>query len=86
MFDFLNPEDTLLLTQFPRFARAPEFASTPPLRFSPHRILQIWGLTNGTMAVMIDCMHGDIHLLADHVGFRRSKGFEWDGCLHQEYA
>jgi hypothetical protein len=30
-FDFFNPEVTLLLTQFPRFARAPEFALTPPL-------------------------------------------------------
>ena len=61
MFDFLNPEDKLLLTQFPRFARAPEFASTPPLRFTPHRILPFWGLTNGINAVMIDCMHGGTH-------------------------
>ncbi len=29
MFDFYDSEDKLLLTQFPRFARAPEFAATP---------------------------------------------------------
>jgi hypothetical protein len=61
MFDFLNLEDKLLLTQFPRFARAPEFISTPLLRFTPHRILPFWGLTNGINAVMIECVHGGKH-------------------------
>jgi hypothetical protein len=61
MFDFLNSEDKLLLTQFPRFARAPEFISTPLLRFTPRRILPIWGLTNGINAVMIECVHGGKH-------------------------
>ena len=61
MFDFLNSEDKLLLTQFPRFARAPEFISTPLLRFTPRRILPLWGLTNGINAVMIECVHGGKH-------------------------
>ncbi len=86
MFDFFNPEDKLLLTQFPRFARAPEFASTPPLRFSPHRILPTWGLTNGITVGIIDCMHGDIILLADRVDCRLSKGVAGGGGLHQKYA
>jgi hypothetical protein len=86
MFDFFKPEDTLLLTQFPRFARAPEFASTPPLRYSPHRILLNWGLTNGILAGIIDCMHANTQLLADHVGCRLSNGFEWAGGLLSEYA
>jgi hypothetical protein len=67
MFDFFISEDKLLLNQFPRFALAPEFASTPPRRFSPHRILPNGGLTNGISAVRIDCVHGVIQLPARHV-------------------
>ena len=87
MFDFLNSEDKLLLTQFPRFARAPEFASTPLLRFTPHRILPFWGLTNGINAVMIECVHGGKHTCSqNHVDCRPACAFRWDGGLHRIYA
>ena len=46
------------MTLFPRFPRAPEFAATPHLRFTSRRILDARDLTNGIIAVMIDCMHG----------------------------
>ena len=62
-FDFSVPEDRLLLIEFPRFARAPEFAESPPHRHPSFRILANWGLTNGINAVMIVCVHGAIHAL-----------------------
>ncbi len=62
-FDLLNPEDRLLLTHVPRVQRAPEFAAVTPHRLTSLRILAIWGLTNGSDAVMIDCVHGANHLV-----------------------
>jgi hypothetical protein len=62
-FDLLNPEDRLLLTHVPRVQRAPEFAAVTPHRLTSLRILAIWGLTNGSDAVMIDCVHGVTHLV-----------------------
>jgi hypothetical protein len=55
-FDFLIPEDRLVLTQFPRVAR-PQNSLRLPHRSSHLRILASWGLTNGLIGVMIDCMH-----------------------------
>jgi hypothetical protein len=62
-FDLLNLEDRLLLTHVPRVQRAPEFAAVTPHRLTSLRILAIWGLTNGSDAVMIDCVHGANHLV-----------------------
>ena len=82
MFDFLNPEDKLLLTQFPRFARAPEFVSTPPFDSHLAEFFHIWGLTNGINAVMIECVHGGKHTcLQNHVDCRSLVRSEWDGGL-----
>jgi hypothetical protein len=86
MFDFLNSEDKLLLTQFPRFARAPEFISTPLLRFTPRRILPLWGLTNGINAVMIECVHGGKHTCPQTRGLSFRLAYRWDGGLHRVYA
>jgi hypothetical protein len=62
-FDLLNPEDRLLLTHVPRVQRAPEFAAVTPHRLTSLRILAIRDLTNGSVAVMIDCVHGANHLV-----------------------
>ena len=46
------------MTQFPRSARAPEFARLPTSDSHLFEFFRIRGLTNGINAVMIDCMHG----------------------------
>jgi len=68
-FDFLNPEDRLVLTLFPASRGPPEFVSTTHLAFTSQRILPKRALTNGILSVMIDCVHGANHtqLIAQNV-------------------
>ncbi len=82
-FDFSIPEARLLLTQVPRVAQ-PQNSPLFPHRFSPRRIFAKWGLTNGLIAVKIDCVHGANHAISHHVcpgsaSVRRgSRGTGWD--------
>jgi hypothetical protein len=80
-FDLLNPEDRLLLTHVPRVDQAPEFVATTPHRFTSLRILATWGLTNGTHAVMIDCVHGAKHFIVALLCVARFGRCHASGCL-----